>query len=209
MNYKSIINDVCCDGRIKNGTLDLKNPDHVFVLQEYLEKNGVNMNYIVDKTATLFEAGRFPERQAYNKNGILVTFPNKEYRDRAVDKGTHFAENPKKADTNIFTEPPADIVAQTTEKPQGSIPIDKELRNDAEQDSDVDNRTPDEKKQDSSAIEYMLTGETPLVNYSIDEAKRNGFYNKGFLWYDSNGTLIGEQVFDESKGAIIVKAAIK
>ncbi len=29
MNFKSIINDVCCDSRIKNGVLDIKNADHV------------------------------------------------------------------------------------------------------------------------------------------------------------------------------------
>ncbi len=96
MNFKSLVNEIGCDSRIKNGTLDLKNEDHVFVLQEYLEKAGYDINEIVEKTARLFEAGRFPERQAYNKDGILVTFPNKQYRDRAVNKGTHFAENPKR-----------------------------------------------------------------------------------------------------------------
>ena len=109
MNFKSLVNEIGCDSRIKNGTLDLKNEDHVFVLQEYLEKAGYDINEIVEKTARLFEAGRFPERQAYNKDGILVTFPNKQYRDRAVTKGTHFAENPKKAQTNIFTEPNAGV----------------------------------------------------------------------------------------------------
>ncbi len=109
MNFKSLVNEIGCDSRIKNGTLDLKNEDHVIILQEYLENAGYDINKIVEKTAKLFEAGRFPERQAYNKDGILVTFPNKQYRDRAVTKGTHFAENPKKAQTNIFTEPNAGI----------------------------------------------------------------------------------------------------
>ncbi len=118
MNFKSVLNDVCCDNRIKNGVIDLKNTDHVFVLQEYLENAGFDIETIVDKTAQLFEAGKFPDRQAYNKDGILVTFPNKEYRDRAINKGTHFAENPKKADTNIFAEPPADI-EQKPEEPTG------------------------------------------------------------------------------------------
>jgi len=43
MNFKSVLNDVCCDSRIKNGTIDLKNEDHVFVLQEYLEKAGFDI----------------------------------------------------------------------------------------------------------------------------------------------------------------------
>lgn len=204
MNFKSVINDVCCDSRIKNGVLDIKNPEHVFVLQEYLSKFGLSINEIVDKTASLFEAGRFPERQAYNKDGILVTFPNKQYRDRAVNKGTHFAENPKKSQSNIFATPPQDV--QTQQEPTGSQPLDVELEKNAEVSKDIEKeRSPEEKKQDAEAVDYILTGETPLVNYSVDEAKRYGFYNKGMLWYDSNGNLIGEQVFDESSGTKVIK----
>ena len=89
MNFKALINDICCDGRIKDGIFDVKNQEHVFVLQEYLETLGYDVNFVVDKTSNLFEAGRFPDRQAYNKDGILVTFPSKEYRDRAVNKGNY------------------------------------------------------------------------------------------------------------------------
>ncbi len=35
MNFKSLINDICCDGRIKDGIFDFRNQEHVFVLQEY------------------------------------------------------------------------------------------------------------------------------------------------------------------------------
>ena len=51
MNFKSLVNEIGCDSRIKNGALDLKNEDHVFVLQEYLEKAGYDINEIVEKTA--------------------------------------------------------------------------------------------------------------------------------------------------------------
>jgi hypothetical protein len=205
MNFKSVLNDVCCDSRIKNGVVDIRNPDHVFVLQEYLEKVGFSINEIVNKTASLFEAGRFPERQAYNKDGILVTFPNKEYRDRAVNKGTHFAENPKKSQSNIFAEPPADV---QPEKPEGSVSIDSELNNDAD-DERLDtykNRTPKEKVIDAQAVDYILQGETPLVNYSVDEAKRYGFYKKGTSWYNADGNLVGEQIFDESLNRPLIKS---
>ena len=206
MNFKSVLNDVCCDNRIKNGVIDLKNADHVFVLQEYLEKVGFDIETIVNKTAQLFEAGRFPERQAYNKDGILVTFPNKEYRDRAINKGTHFAENPKKGETNIFTQPPTDI-EQKPEEPKGSVPIDTELGKKADDESEdsYEDRTPKEKVVDAQSVDYILTGETPLVNYSVDEAKRYGFYNKGLIWYDAEGNLIGEQIFDEKAGKSVVK----
>ena len=213
MNFKSLVNDICCDGRIKNGIFDLGNPDHVFVLQEYLEKSGCGVDYIVEKTANLFEAGKFPERQAYNKDGILVTFPNKEYRDRAVNKGTHFAENPKKSDANIFTTPTPDVKAggesdsiyQPDEQKPKDISIDQEL-SDKVVDTDKDERTPKEKQIDAVGVQSILTGQTPLVNYSVDEAKKYGFYRKGMNWYNSEGELIGEQVFDETNGKPIIRS---
>jgi len=207
MNFRSIVNDICCDSRIKDGVLRLENPDHVFIVQEYLEKAGYSLNEIVDKTANLFEAGRFPDRQAYNKDGILVTFPSKEYRDRAVNKGTHFAENPKKAQANIFSAP-GDLssVGATEEKPKekpDTISVDKEVQKGVEADDRVDNRTPKEKQQDAVANIAILQGQTPLVNYSVDEAMKYGFYRKGMLWFNTEGQLIGEQVFDEEHGSII------
>ncbi len=212
MNFKSLINDICCDSRIKNGTFDMTNTDHVFILQEYLEKYGNDINTIVDKTAVLFEAGRFPERQAYNKDGILVTFPSKEYRDRAVNKGTHFAKNPKKAQTNIFTEPPADVQsdkdAPKEDEKDVQVPIDQALDKKIV-DTDKDERTPKEKQQDAAAIQSVLIGQTPLVNYSVDEAKKFGFYKKGLEWFDTNGNLIGEQVYDEASKKPIIKPSVK
>ena len=212
MNFKSLVNEIGCDSRIKNGSLDLKNEDHVFVLQEYLEKAGYDINEIVEKTARLFEDGRFPERQAYNKDGILVTFPNKQYRDRAVNKGTHFAENPKKAQTNIFnTDSEQGDGEQTSSEKSKSQPItlDQTLEKDIVSDKDTDERTPREKKQDAYGVEAILMGQTPLVNYSVDEAKTCGFYKKGFNWYDTEGSLVGEQIYDEDAGKMIIRPLIE
>jgi hypothetical protein len=49
-------------------------------------------------------------------------------------------------------------------------------------------------------------GQTPLVNYSVDEAKKFGFYKKGFNWYDTEGSLIGEQIYDDSQSKHIIVA---
>lgn len=210
MNFKSLINDICCDKRIKSGVLDLKNAEHVFVVQEYLVNDGYNIDDVVDKTASLFEAGRFPERQAYNKDGILVTFPNKEYRDRAVNKGTHFAENPKKEKANIFTK--GDEKTPDSEKSNEPATLDQTLNKDFvdtnREDSDQE-RTPSEKNADAQVVQYILTGQTPLVNYSVDEAKRFGFYKKGYEWYDVNGDYIGEQVYDEFSKSTLIRKSLK
>lgn len=215
MNFKSLINDICCDSRIKNGVFDLRDTDHVFIFQEYLEKAGCDIDYIVSKTASLFEAGRFPERQAYNKDGILVTFPSKEYRDRAVNKGTHFAENPKKADTNIFSTPPSDVkdggdnsIYKPKDEPQKDVSIDQEL-DDKIIDTNKDERTPKEKKIDAIGVQSILIGQTPLVNYSVDEAKKFGFYKKGYNWYNIDGDYIGEQVYDEVSKTTLIKKSLK
>lgn len=197
MNFTSIINDVCCDSRIKDGIVKLDDANHVFVLQEYLEKAGYDINEIVEKTSTLFEAGRFPERQAYNKDGILVTFPTKEYRDRAVSKGTHFAENPKKntgtlyapgttgdlstadiemddsqsvEDDEIEIKDKEDVEVKDDEEDneEDSVSLDQELDNKVTGDDNVDNRTRKEKFQDSEAVDYILTND-PLQNYSVNE----------------------------------------
>ena len=211
MNFKSLVNEIGCDSRIKNGTLDLKNEDHVFVLQEYLEKAGYNINEIVDKTAKLFEAGRFPERQAYNKDGILVTFPNKQYRDRAVTKGTHFAENPKKVQANIFTDPNAGVKSgeDANVVPPQEKDIDVSIDASLDKkiiDTDTDIRTPREKQLDAIAVQSVLLGQSPLVNYSVDEAKKFGFYKKGFNWYDTEGSFIGEQIYDDSQSKHVIVA---
>jgi hypothetical protein len=40
------------------------------------------------------QEGKYPDRQAFNKDGWLVTFPSKEYRDAAIKKGTHSISDP-------------------------------------------------------------------------------------------------------------------
>ena len=217
MKLESIIHDVCCDDRIKDGVLRLENPEHVFVLQEYLEKAGYNINEIVAKTAKLFVEGRFPDRQAYNKDGILVTFPSTEYRARAVDKGTHFAENPKKNVGTLFSPSDtgdlstSDVSPDSTntetkpKKKSDTVSLDQELNKKVAGDVDVDNRSTKDKVQDAEAVQSILTTAVPLVNYSVDEAKKFGFYNKGFDWYDCDGNLIGEQVYDDSMGKSIIQ----
>lgn len=234
MKFNSIINDVCCDSRIKDGVLRLELPEHVFVLQEYLEKAGFSIETVVNKTAKLFETGRFPERQAYNKDGILVTFPSKEYRDRAVDKGTHFAENPKKNTGTLFS--PADTGElstadiETTDSGEENkatdnsdiVSLDKELNKKVTGDDKLDDRSTKEKVQDAEAVTSILTGGTPLVNqqvdeyndcgcdkcdkdeYTVNEAIKFGYVKKGLKWYDSIGNLVGEQVYKENVGHTVV-----
>ena len=92
---ENVLADVCMDERIPSGTFDIDNQDHLYILQEY----------VADKTDDVFAVsllselrvveGQYPERQAYNADGILATFPDEEAKKAALDRGTHFNDNPK------------------------------------------------------------------------------------------------------------------
>lgn len=89
-----IITEAALDSRIENGMIDLKNADHIQVIAEAMydacgEEDVVNE--FIDK---FMEEGKYPDRQAFNKEGWLVTFPSKEYRDKAIKKGTHSVSDP-------------------------------------------------------------------------------------------------------------------
>ncbi len=203
MNFSTLLDNICCDSRVVDGVPDLNNLDFCFILQEYLLKGGYSIDEVTERTAILFEKGNFPERQAYNTNGILVTFPSKEYRDKAVDKGTHFSENPKAVNPTIFTN--SDPESLTT----ADIKVDEPEDTDDPQDSDtftlddyvedkvddynVDTRSGDEKEVDADAIRAMLLDDPlPTDTFEIDEflskTRKNlktdeKLYSNGSKWY--------------------------
>lgn len=100
------INTLCIDNRITNGIFSIENDLHMDILEEYLVKYGVSVNEAMEVRNKVVE-GRFPDRQAYNKNGILVTFPNPDYKKRALERGTHFEQDPTKQSPNIYGNQPA------------------------------------------------------------------------------------------------------
>lgn len=85
--------DVCSNPLVENGTFDPNNDDHMFLLMETLDGN-LEEEYITKAVSALKCEGKHPDRQAYNKEGWLVTFPSKEYRDAAIKKGTHALSDP-------------------------------------------------------------------------------------------------------------------
>jgi hypothetical protein len=75
------------------------------VLHEIVINQGIGYNEAVDfvnDVSILSEKGKHPERQAYNRKGILVTFPTPEYKARALAKGTHFEKDPRASQSNLF-----------------------------------------------------------------------------------------------------------
>ena len=62
--------------------------------------------------------GKHPERQAYNKDGLLITFPTPKHKQDALTAGTHFEKDPTKAASNLFTTPETN-----PSNPQASEPV--------------------------------------------------------------------------------------
>jgi hypothetical protein len=96
-----ILNSVSLDPRITDGIFSLEENSHMDVLREYLINKGIEEEIVREYTNLVLD-GKYPERQAYNQNGILVTFPSPEYKTRAIERGTHFEKDPTKGKPNIF-----------------------------------------------------------------------------------------------------------
>ena len=90
----NIITEASLDARIHDGVVDLRNSDHLQVVAEAIY-DVCEDEQIVNKFVKKFmDEGKYPDRQAYNKDGWLVTFPSAEYKQKALKKGTHFSSDP-------------------------------------------------------------------------------------------------------------------
>lgn len=99
-----ILSEVSLDPRIHDGIFSLEENDHMDILREYLVSRGIDESSVIEFCNKVLE-GKYPERQAYNKNGILVTFPTPEYKKNAIAAGTHFEQDPTKGMSNLFQTP--------------------------------------------------------------------------------------------------------
>ena len=115
---EKVLNDVSIDSRISSGIFDIQNNEHVGYLCEYLIDKGLDSTLVFEFAGTILEKGNFPDRQAYNANGILVTFPTAQYKQDAIKAGTHFEQDPTKGASNVFTnEKPAATAPPATAPP--------------------------------------------------------------------------------------------
>ena len=194
---EKFLNKISLDERVSNGIFEIENNDHLDIFQEYLQNLGASEEESIHARNRMIE-GKFPDRQAYNKNGILVTFPTPEYKQRALQRGTHFEKNPKAGQTNLqFTTPSTSALAPATPDPAPATPAPAPA---VPTSTTVDNET---KRAQEKYVEKILTTESTI--YTIREAKMLNFYKKGNSWYDQDGELIGVQFFDESKNTFLIR----
>ena len=131
-----ILNEVSLDERVKDGVFNIEENDHMDALREYLSNRGLDEESIKQFSNRVLE-GKYPERQAYNAKGILVTFPTPEYKADAIKAGTHFEKDPTKGASNLFQEPviknptpppedtdkPASPPAEKSSEPKTNLPV--------------------------------------------------------------------------------------
>ena len=98
---EKVLNNVSLDPRIEDGIFSIEDNAHMDVLREYFVNHGIDEELARDYCNTVLE-GKYPERQAYNQKGILVTFPTPEYKQKAIQRGTHFEKDPTKGQSNLF-----------------------------------------------------------------------------------------------------------
>jgi len=98
-NIHNVINDIllemALDENITSGIIDLQNPNHIELLALNLFDRGATACLVAEAVNKItIRDGQFPDRQAYNSDGWLVTFPSPEYKQAAIKKGTHFTSDP-------------------------------------------------------------------------------------------------------------------
>ena len=191
MNIKQIFLEALekssTDNSIENGIFDISKQEHIEILRGHLLESNIDSKTVNQYLNKMLE-GRYPDRQAYNSNGILVTFPTPEYKQKAIERGSHFEQNPRKGQANVFSgdEQPEQPSGQQIEFEPTQPQQIQQTQQQEPQTPKSDDRTPDEKEQDAVAIEKSLTTE-----YTLEEALKYGFYNKKNKWYDSSGDFIG------------------
>jgi hypothetical protein len=153
---EEIIEESTLDPRISDGLINLKNIEHIQVVAESLYDHGINEEIINEFVLNFMEEGKYPERQAYNKDGWLVTFPSKQYRDAAIKKRTHFTSDPThgKGGMNLYYKKKGKQKRQTQQAPT-AVGAEKKPEQ-----SDV--KTPKEKPT------------TPVVSKNADETSVTG-----------------------------------
>lgn len=92
---EDVILETSLDSRIEEGIFDIYNLDHLDIMGEHMKSRGIDEPIIQEIIEKVIQSeGKYPERQAYNREGWLVTFPSQQYRDAAVKRGTHSISDP-------------------------------------------------------------------------------------------------------------------
>ena len=90
--------------------------------ENLMDECGLALNDVLHVHNRIIE-GRYPERQAYNKDGLLVTFPTPQHKAKAIARGTHFEKDPSLGKGQMFggkAKPPQEPQANVFGAPQAA-----------------------------------------------------------------------------------------
>ena len=121
-----IFTEVCLDNRITDGIFRMDEQSHIDALRDYFLKKGITKEAAIHVTNRMVE-GRFPEKQAYNRDGVLCTFPTPQHKARAIARGTHFEKNPVPQVHTPNEEEPKQAPDGSKPEP-GELPPDDDVR---------------------------------------------------------------------------------
>lgn len=214
-NVSELLSELCLDRRVDDGIFDIFNNDHMDVLRDKLSEMGIPKGEVVELANKVIE-GKYPERQAYNSKGILVTFPNPEYKQRAIKRGTHFEEDPTKGQTNLDFNAPTQPVQEPISPNEKPIEIEPGAQEPNQQivqqnigttdqttsqptnqgqsgvdTTDIETRSSDQKEKDAEEVEKILTTE-----FTLEEAVNNNWIKNKSRWYNADGLLVGYEWYN-------------
>lgn len=123
----SIITEASLDSRIPNGVVNLENIEHIQVVAEAMYDACQDENIVNEFVESFVGEGKYPDRQAYNKDGWLVTFPSAQYKQAAVKKGTHFPSDPThgKGGMHLYYKKRGKQKRQTQQTVSTTEPVDQ------------------------------------------------------------------------------------
>jgi len=90
---EQLLLEVCAHPKVSDGIVNFEIQEHVDALIDVLRKTSMDESTIRSVTNPLNE-GKHPERQAYNREGFLVTFPNSDYKKQALASGEYTNQDP-------------------------------------------------------------------------------------------------------------------
>lgn len=169
IDLNTLISESILDAEIdplnEAGIFNASDANHVNLFVKHLRINlreaGVD-TLAEGEFCTLDEAGKYPDRQAYNKEGWLVTFPSKEYKDRAIKKGTHYASDPThgKGGMNLYYKSKGKQKRQTQQDTTSTDAQEPEQKNGQSQGgSDQPSPSPQGKQAPSQGEQLPASGQ--------------------------------------------------
>ena len=220
-----ILNEFFLKREDGGANFNIKSYDDLEHFESFLFESGYINNFDRTKLNKLLESsnipyivteGKYPERQAYNADGLLVTFPTPEYKQRAIARGTHFEKNPKAGQAAPIFQQPAQPTAQPQQpqqaEPQPSTklepadlvtqPAAEEKPLEAEPEEEKDTRTPEEKKQDAQVVQNILSSAPASIDITKNypNLEENSVIEFKGVFYDNKGQYIGKKWVCETTG---------